>query len=278
MHHLDGYFKSVRDTEIYYQAWLPEKDVQAAILIVHGLGEHSGRYDNVVNHFVPLGYAIYGFDLIGHGKSEGVREYIERFEDYTEILNEYIGMVKSWQEEKQLFLLGHSIGGTIVIYYLLDHPQDFPGVVISAPTILIPKGTTQMTIATAKVLSKITPKLGMMQLDPSGVSSDPKVVSDYVNDPLVYHGKTPVRFMAETLRAILRINDEIENLTQPLMVLSGSEDVLADPNGSRLLFEKVSSTEKKLKVYKGFHHEVLNEPEQASVLADMEVWLKARLS
>lgn len=278
MHHLDGYFKSVRDTEIYYQAWLPEKDVQAAILIVHGLGEHSGRYDNVVNHFVPLGYAIYGFDLIGHGKSEGEREYIERFEDYTEILNEYIGMVKSWQEEKQLFLLGHSIGGTIVIYYLLDHPQDFPGVVISAPTILIPKGTTQMTIATAKVLSKITPKLGMMQLDPSGVSSDPKVVSDYVNDPLVYHGKTPVRFMAETLRAILRINDEIENLTQPLMVLSGSEDVLADPNGSRLLFEKVSSTEKKLKVYKGFHHEVLNEPEQASVLADMEVWLKARLS
>ena len=278
MNHLDGYFKSVRDSEIYYQAWLPEKDTKAVILIVHGLGEHSGRYENVVNHFVPLGYAVYGFDLIGHGKSDGEREYIERFEDYTKILNEYIGMVKSWQEDKQLFLLGHSIGGTIVIYYLLDHPQDFPGVVISAPTILIPKGTTQMTIATAKVLSKITPKLGMMQLDPIGVSSDPKVVSDYISDPLVFHGKSPVRFMAETLRAILRINDEFEKLTQPLMVVSGSEDALADPEGSELLFEKVSSQEKEIKIYEGFHHEVLNEPDHIRVLSDIEAWLEDRLS
>ncbi|MFN2304029.1 MAG: alpha/beta hydrolase, partial [Anaerolineales bacterium] len=130
MNHLDGFFTGIRDTKIFYQAWLPDADVKAAILIVHGLGEHSGRYENVVNHFVPLGYAVYGFDLIGHGRSEGEREYVERFEDYTNILEEYIGMVKSWQGKKQLFLLGHSIGGTIVIYYLLDHPNNFPGVVI----------------------------------------------------------------------------------------------------------------------------------------------------
>ena len=277
MEYKEGYFNSVRDAKIYYQAWLPEKDAKAVILIVHGLGEHSGRYENVVNHFVPLGYAVYGFDLIGHGKSEGEREFVKQFEDYTKILEEYIGMVKSWQEDQQLFLLGHSIGATIIIYYLLDHPQNFPGVVISAPTILIPRGTTQMTIATAKVLSKITPKFGMMHLDPNGVSSDPHVVNDYINDPLVFHGKTPVRFMAETLRAILRINDEFENLTQPLLVVSGSEDVLADPDGSQLLFDNASSTDKKLMIYKGFHHEVFNEPGRTRVLSDVEGWLEDRL-
>jgi alpha-beta hydrolase superfamily lysophospholipase len=84
--------------------------------------------------------------------------------------------------------------------------------------------------------------------------------------------------MAETLRVILRINEEIENLKQPIMVVSGSEDILADPDGSKLLFEKVSSEEKKLKIYEGFYHEVLNEPDHISVLSDIEAWLEDRLS
>ncbi|MFN2302363.1 MAG: serine aminopeptidase domain-containing protein, partial [Anaerolineales bacterium] len=158
------------------------------------------------------------------------------------------------------------------------HPNNFPGVVISAPTVVIPKGTTQTTIISAKVLSKIAPKLGMMQVDPFGVSSDPQVVKDYINDPLVYHGKSPVRFMAESLKAILRINDKYESITQPLLIVSGSEDALADPKGSKLLFEEVGSSDKTLKIYEGFHHEVFNEPMHETVLSDVESWIADRLS
>jgi acylglycerol lipase len=94
MNHIEGKFKGVRNANIYYQGWLPDRGVKAILLIVHGLGEHSGRYMNVVNHFVPLGYAVYGLDLIGHGKSDGGREVVERFEDYIDNLMIYYNMVK----------------------------------------------------------------------------------------------------------------------------------------------------------------------------------------
>ncbi len=86
MKHQEGFFKGIRGTRIYFQSWLPEGEPKALLLIVHGLAEHSGRYINVVNHFVPLGYAVHGFDHPGHGKSDGIRVYVERFEDYTDTI------------------------------------------------------------------------------------------------------------------------------------------------------------------------------------------------
>jgi len=127
MDHVEGNFKGVRNANVYYQAWLPEGNVRAVLLVVHGLGEHSGRYMNVVNYFVPLGYAVYGFDHIGHGRSEGEREVVERFTDYTDTLAIYCELVKGWQTGKPIFLLGHSMGGLIATHYLLDHQADSRG-------------------------------------------------------------------------------------------------------------------------------------------------------
>ena len=89
MKHQEGFFKGVRNTRIYFQNWLPEGEPKAMLLIVHGLAEHSGRYMNIVNHFVPLGYGVHGFDHPGHGKSGGTRVYVERFEDYTDTIKTY---------------------------------------------------------------------------------------------------------------------------------------------------------------------------------------------
>lgn len=150
MNHFEGHFKGVRDADSYYQAWLPETDVKAVLLIVHGLGEHCGRYMNIVNHFLPLGYAVYGFDLIGHGRSEGRREVVERFTDYTDTLTVYFEMVKGLQAGKPIFLLGHSMGSLIAATYLLDHSADFKGAVISAP--LVKDGSIDKTIKIYKGL------------------------------------------------------------------------------------------------------------------------------
>jgi acylglycerol lipase len=157
MQHIEGSFKGVRNANIFYQAWLPEENVRAVLLLVHGLGEHSGRYRNVVNHFVPLGYAVYALDHIGHGKSDGRREYVERFDDYTDTLSSYLEMVKTWQRDKPIFLLGHSMGGTIAAYYLLDHQAEFRGAIISAPAVKVGDSVSQATIIVGRALSRIAP-------------------------------------------------------------------------------------------------------------------------
>lgn len=277
MEHMEGYFKAVRDSNIYYQAWLPDGEVRAAVLIVHGLGEYSGRYLNVVNHMVPLGYALYGFDLYGHGKSDGQREFVRSFEDYTQTVTEYKAMVKSWQPDKPLFILGHSMGGLIVTYYLLDHSEEFRGAVISAPSVVIPSGISKGTIFAGKILSKIAPKMGVMGLDANGVSRDPKVVEAYVNDPMVFHGKTTARLSSELLNAMMRVSEEMEKITVPFIAVQGSQDYLVNPDGTKMLNERASSKDKTLKVYEGLFHEVFNEPERAQVLSDVESWLDAHL-
>ncbi len=277
MEHEVGTFTGIRDHKIFYQAWTPEGDCKAVILIVHGLGEHSGRYLNVVNHLVPLGYAVYGFDLIGHGKSEGEREFVKGFEDFTDTLTTYKAMVAEWHPEKPVFLLGHSMGGLIVTYYLLDHSKDFQGAVISAPSVMIPEGTSKGTIILGKILSTIAPKMGLMALNANGVSKDPEVVKAYVNDPLVFHQKTTARLSVELLRAILRVNEEMEKITAPFIVLQGSDDILVKPEGAQMLHQRASSDDKTLKTYDGFYHEIFNEPERQQVLKDVENWLDAHV-
>lgn len=277
MNHPEGNFKGVRNTSIYYQGWLPDGGVKAVLLIFHGLGEHSGRYMNVVNHFVPLGYAVYGLDHIGHGKSDGGREVVERFEDYTDNLTIYYNMVKVWQPDKPIILLGHSLGGLIVAYYLLDHQAGFKGAIISAPMVRIPANITPMTITMGKILSSIAPKAGILRLDATGLSHDPEVVKAYVNDPLVFHGKTPARLAAEMLKAMLRVTAEAEKITLPFIALQGSADRLVNPGDAQLLYDKASSKDKSIKIYQGLYHEVFNEPERAVVLKDVETWLKAHV-
>ena len=275
MNHIEGNFKGVRNADIYYQAWLPTGEVKAVLLVVHGLGEHSGRYMNVVNHFVPLGYAVYALDHLGHGKSAGEREVIERFDDFTSTLTTFYNMVKGWQAGKPIFLLGHSMGGLIASHYLLDHQADFKGAVISAPAVKVGEAITPTTIMMGKILSAIAPKMGILGLDASLISHDPEVVKAYVNDPLVFHGKTPARLAAEMLKAMLRVSAEAGTITLPFIVIQGSEDKLVDPGGAQLLYDKAGSPDKTIKIYAGFYHEVFNEPEKSRVLGDVEAWLAA---
>ncbi|MFN2269885.1 MAG: lysophospholipase [Anaerolineae bacterium] len=277
MDHIEGNFKGARNANIYYQAWLPDGDAKGVLLVTHGLGEHSGRYMNVVDHFVPLGYAVYGFDLVGHGKSEGAREVVERFTDYTDTLAIYYGMVKDWQAASPIFLLGHSMGGLIAPYYLLDHQADFKGAVISAPLVKVSDDTSQLTIIMGKILSTLLPRMGLLALDANSISRDPEVVKAYVNDPLVFHGKTPARLAAELLKAMLHVMAEADRITLPFIVVQGSEDKLVDPSGSQMLYDKASSIDKTIKIYQGLYHEVFNEPERNRVLKDVEVWLAAHI-
>ena len=274
MHHQDGFFNNPR---IHYQAWFPENKPKAILLIVHGIAEYSGRYMNLVNHFVPLGYAVYGFDHPGHGKSEGARVYVERFEDFTDTIKTYYDMIRSWHPELPVFIVGHSMGGLITVCYLLDHQQDFAGAVLSGPSVKVPDHISPVTIALGRILSRILPKFGIIKLEADGICRDPAVVQEYLNDPLVCTGKVTARLGAELLKATERITSEAQKINLPVLIVHGEKDKLVECDGSRSFYEKISSTEKALKIYPELYHEVFNEPERELVLRDVENWTESIL-
>ena len=277
MKHQEGYLKGVRDTDIYYQYWLPENEPEAILLVVHGLAEHSGRYMNVVNCLVPSGYAVYGIDHIGHGKSDGKKGYVQRFEDYTITLKKYFDMVREWHPEKPIFLIGHSMGGLISAAYLLKYQDELSGAVLSGPGIKVPDNISQAIIFAGNILSFIMPKAGLVQLDAEGVSRDPAVVDAYASDPLVYTGKITARLGAELLKAMRRVTEQAPKIRLPIMIVQGSDDKLVDPSGAQLLYDLASSKDKTIKIYNGFYHEVFNEPEHEIVLNDVKIWIEAHL-
>jgi alpha-beta hydrolase superfamily lysophospholipase len=278
MRHQEGFFRGVRGVNIYYQGWLPEGEPQAALLIVHGLAEHSGRYGNVVNHFVPLGYAVYGIDHVGHGKSEGERVYVKYFDDFTNTLKIYFDKIRGSQPGKPIFLVGHSVGGLIGAVYLLDHQAELAGAVLSGPAVKIPSNVTPTAIFVGKIFSALIPRFGLIGLEAEGVSRDPAVVQAYVNDPLVHRGKMTARLAAEMLKAMQTVGDQAARITLPLLIVQGSADRLVDPAGAQMLYDAVSSSDREIKIYDGFYHEVFNEPEHDKVLHDVQLWLEAHLS
>jgi acylglycerol lipase len=279
MQHIDGTFKHPdgKGGNLYYQAWLPDSTPVAALLVVHGLAEHSGRYGNLVNHFVPLGYAVYGLDHLGHGKSDGVRVYVDRFEQYTVALECFESMVNAWQPGVPVFLVGHSMGGLIGAYYLLEHQAGLAGAVLSGPAVKVPANISAFTLLLGNTLSGVLPKARLLSLEAAGISKDPEVVRAYVNDPLVSTTRITARLSAEMLKAMLRVTAEGGQITLPVLILNGSADRLVDPEAAKMLYAKVSSPDKTLKIYEGLYHEVYNEPERAIVLRDVENWLAGHL-
>jgi len=276
MKHQEGVFVGVRKAGLYYQGWLPEGEPKAVLLVVHGLAEHSGRYMNLVNRFVPQGFAVYGVDHLGHGRSEGRRLCLDRFTDYTEPLKTFAAMVRCWQPGKPVFLVGHSMGGLIGATYLLTNQEEVAGAILSGPAVKPPGRIPVSTILVGRALSLVIPWVGLVTRAPAeDICRDPAVVAAYRADPLVYPGKITARLGAEMLGAMERLREQAGRIRLPLLIVQGGADRLVDPAGARILHDRVASSDKRLIVYEGFFHEVFNEPEHARVLGDVERWLEA---
>jgi acylglycerol lipase len=277
MEHTEGGFKGYKGLNIYYQCWLPEGNAKAVLLVVHGWAEHSGRYMNLVDYFVPRGYAICALDHRGHGRSEGPRGYVDRFSDYLLDLKTFFDLVRSQHGDTKIFMVGHSMGGTISTAYVIEHQHELAGLLLSGASLMVGSGLPSALIPLARILSVLMPRLGVFVLDATAISRDRAVVDAYVNDPLVYRGKITCRFAAEMIKILRRLPSQMPDINLPLLVMHGTADRLGDPEGSRLLYDRAGSEDKTLKLYQGFYHEIFNEPEHEQVLSDMEGWLAARL-
>ena len=276
MQHTDGKFTGRNNFNLYWQAWLPDGVPVAVLVVVHGIAEHSGRYSNLVNYFVPKGYAVYSFDLRGHGKSEGIRSYVERFSYYLDDLKIFYNIVREENQNAKIFLVGHSMGSTIAIAYAIEHQRELNGLIVSGTTLKAGASINQVTILMAKILSILAPKMGVSALDANLISRDKAVVEAYINDPLNYTGKLSARVGAELLKTMAMLQSRLSEITLPMLIMQGTQDRISDPSSSKLLFDGVSSKDKTIKLYEGFYHEIFNDPERLQVFSDMEAWLKAR--
>lgn len=270
-------FQSVSGANIFYRCWTPAEP-QAVILLVHGLAEHSGRYDEFANFLADAGIATYAPDLPGHGKSDGERGYVRRFREFTDALGDMLAIVRRAHPDIPVVLFGHSMGGLIAADFLLQHQDEFVAAVLTGAAIKAPKQPSKTALFVNKLISAIMPRFGAMQLDASAISRDPQVVSDYDSDPLVYRGKVSARLVNELFATMNSVVTDAAMLQLPLLIMHASADLLTAVDGSKLLHRKISSGDKKLVIYEGLYHEILNEPERMTVMEDILRWLDARLN
>lgn len=277
MEHTEGRFSGYRGLTLYYQCWLPETEAKSIVLLVHGWAEHSGRYANLVNYLLPKGYAIYAHDHRGHGMSEGRRGYVERFSYYLDDLETFHDLVRGENSDKKIFVVGHSMGGTVATAYAIRHQQELDGLLLSGASLKLGSSMSSALVPIVRILSIIVPTLGITTLDASAISQDRAVVDAYVNDPLVYRGRITCRFAAEMIKTLRKLPSQMKEIVLPILIMHGTADRLGDPEGSQMLYDRVSSRDKTLKLYEGFYHEIFNEPGHKQVLADAEAWIAARI-
>ena len=269
-----GHFTGQAGVDIHWSAWLPDGAPVAVVVVAHGFGEHIGRYGNLVEALVPRGYAVYGPDHRGHGRSGGHRALIDRYEFLLDDLDRVFAVAAQAHPDVPVFLLGHSMGGNIALGSALRDQRRLGGLVLSGPAVTT-AGVPWYLRALARVLGRIAPRLGATKLDASAVSSDPAVVAAYEADPLVFHGKMPAGTGAALLATSQRFPARLPTLTVPLLVVHGSADRLVSVESGRTAYALAGSADKRLEVYEGFAHEVMNEPGRDRVLADIAGWLDA---
>jgi acylglycerol lipase len=274
--HVEGRFAGAKGLEIFWQSWQGDVPTRGVVVISHGAGEHSGRYERPGLQLAELGYPVYALDHRGHGRSEGPRALVDRLDNAAADLDVLVDRARREHPDTPLFLLGHSLGATIALRYALGHQDKLDGLILSGALAVIDPPPAPVRLA-ARALSAIAPWMPALSVDPATVSRDPAEVEAYRTDPLVHHGKLPVRTVAEIAAATEAFPEQVGSLTLPLLLVHGSEDRLVSVQGSRMVYERASSEDKTLEIYDGLFHEVLNElPEdRARVLADIVAWLQA---
>ena len=272
----ERWFTTFDGLRLRAKSWSPAKGPSAVIVLVHGFTEHSGRYAHLAAHLCQRGHAVCAIDLRGHGGSQGDRAWVRSFDDYLADVEGFIGQVRQKYPGKPLFVLGHSMGGTVVVLLGIDRRLAATGAIVSGAELKMPPHLFPVLRRLAGLASRVCPRLRLVRLGMKRLSRDPQVVADFEADPLNFHGRFTVRIGAEILRAVRRITPRMEDVRVPLLILHASADAVADVEGSRELYARAGSADKGLKIYDGLYHDLFHEPEKDRVVADVVEWLEAR--
>jgi len=249
---------------------------KAEIILLHGFGEHCGRYDALIERLLESGYAVTTYDQRGHGRSSGLLGHIDNFADYEADLDRAVFAVRGRYEPQKLFLIGHSMGGLVVLRYLMNRGDLVDGAVISAPLVALGAPVPAFKRIVGSVSATLAPRFRMQNgINPALLSRDQTVGEAYAADPLV-NSQVSARWFSEAIKAMEELKQNASQITAPLLVMHGTADRLASCAATERLFELIGSDDKRLKIYDGYFHELFNEPEKEEIFERVIAWLDLR--
>lgn len=253
--------------------WAPPGETRAVLCLIHGLGEHGGRYDHLARFLNQEGFLVMALDLRGHGRSPGPRGHIPGYDVILNDIGLFIRQTASLNQNRPLFLYGHSMGGGYVLNYCLKNKPSLAGVVVTGPLLRTAFAPPGWKLILARLMYRLWPALTLPnELDVTAISRDQRVVDAYRNDPLV-HDRLSVRLGVEMLAAGEWALDHARELRLPLLLMHGGDDRLTSPQASGEFAQKAGPV-CTLKIWPGLYHEIHNEPTQDEVFAFLLAWLQ----
>jgi alpha-beta hydrolase superfamily lysophospholipase len=267
-------------TPFYIRGWEPENGKpKALIALVHGLGEHTGRYVHVGKVMTDAGYAMAGFDLRGHGKSGGPRGHSPSLDAYMQDIHQFVQWMTQRYPGMPQFVYGHSLGGLLSLTYAIQYGAGLKGVLVTGPGLHTALQQQKAKVVMVRLLGSLLPAFTAPSgLDALNISHDTQVVQAYRGDPLV-HSSTSLGFGKAAFNAIDLCFGRAAEFPAPLLIIHGTEDKIAYPSGSTEFARRVSAAggDVTLKLWDGLYHEVHNEPEKSEVFKFMVAWLDRHL-
>lgn len=277
MPHRETFIQTTDNLTLFVQIWEPDAPARAVVCLVHGFGEHSGRYDPVAEAMNTAGISLLGFDLRGHGKSQGKRGYIPNYDAMLDDIAAALSITQEQFPEIPVFLYGHSMGGNLVLNFALRRKPALTGVLATSPWLKLAYDPPAVQMLLARILYRIMPGYTLASgLDVAALARDSDVVLAYHNDPLV-NDKISVRLLVDILSTGEWAIDHASEFTLPLLLVHGSADSITSPSASQS-FATRAGDNCTLKIWEGFYHETHNEPEKEQVIAFNLAWLEQFLS
>lgn len=275
----EGFFQTRDNLRLFWRSLAPrdEAAVLAHVVVVHGYGDHCGRYRGVIEHLARAGFHVHAFDYRGHGQSDGRRGHCDAFTQYLDDLEAFLAKARERSKGKKLFVFSHSHGGLMLATYGINRATEgIAGVAFSAPFFRLAFKPPALKVFAAKLIEKVIPFFPFAnEVKVGQLSRDLEWQKATERDPLYGHQTTP-RWFAEAMRAQLDLLRRAGEFKLPCLVMQGSADPIADPAATREFFDKVSAPDKTFKLYDDFLHEITNEVGKEQVLADLAGWLTAR--
>ena len=280
MKSFESKFEGNNNINFYIRGWDPTNNrPKALITLVHGLGEHTGRYLHVGKSMTDAGYALVGFDLRGHGKSGGARGHFPSLSVIMQDMRQFSKFLVQRYPDIPHFLYGHSLGGLLSLAYALQYPAGLNGVIVTGAALRSSLQEQKNKIAMVNLLGSLLPTITVPSgLDATTISRDADVVKKYTNDPLV-HDKTSLGLGKTAIKAIELCFAHAREFKPPLLIMHGADDKLTFPSGSED-FAKLASENNKdvtLKLWDGLYHEIHNESQKAEVFKVMIEWIEKHL-
>lgn len=272
-----GFMTSWDGTRLFWRAWRPTSGVaKARIILQHGYGEHSGRYDHVGVALVRAGYEVAALEARGHGRSEGPRAHVPAYDDYVRDLERFVPFVAlEYGEAAQTFGFGHSNGGLIMLRWALRRPREITGFVVTSPMCGFAVKVPVWKAKAGRALSKVWPTFSLpTELPASGLTHDQRVVEAYEKDPLVLSIATAGWF-EEAKAAQADLLARASRIEHPLLMLLGGADPIVDPAAAEAVYHHIHDGDRELEIYTTLYHEILNEPEWPDILHRALLWMEA---